>query len=224
MLNRHFHNFLADYESRFEEKDSGRGGRVSTGNFAPRCPPPPGRLHRPWDAAGLLQGQAPASGGTLPLGSPLIGPLVHDGQRKPVDARHHCCHSDIWRPDQLPPLSPFPGDRGRGVGGGREAGTFPMVSRFDDTGLAELFACEVLRFLVDRELFSPEWAERILSWRRTGFSVHSLIRARTKSDAARIAKSTSSGLLGQRSRKAKSYSLLQLLDRAFVLGLLFEFF
>jgi hypothetical protein len=30
----------------------------------------------------------------------------------------------------------------------------------------------VLRLLVQKELLSPEWAARILSWRHSGFSVH----------------------------------------------------
>jgi len=43
-------------------------------------------------------------------------------------------------------------------------------------------------FLVGRELLSPEWAERLLSWRHTGFSVHSLVRATTKPEAERVGK------------------------------------
>jgi hypothetical protein len=39
----------------------------------------------------------------------------------------------------------------------------------DDTRLTEIFAREVLADLVRKELLSPEWAERILSWRHTGF-------------------------------------------------------
>ena len=35
---------------------------------------------------------------------------------------------------------------------------------------------------------SPEWAERLLSWRHTGFSVHSLVRAKTKPEAERVGK------------------------------------
>jgi hypothetical protein len=35
---------------------------------------------------------------------------------------------------------------------------------------------------------SPEWAERLLSWRHTGFSVHSRVRARTKREAERVGK------------------------------------
>jgi hypothetical protein len=53
--------------------------------------------------------------------------------------------------------------------------------------LAEIFAREVLRLLVGKGLLSPEWAERILSWRHTGFNVHSR-RARTRTEAERIGK------------------------------------
>ena len=42
-----------------------------------------------------------------------------------------------------------------------------------DSRLAEIFAREVLSMLVRKELLSPEWTERILSWRHTGFNVHS---------------------------------------------------
>jgi hypothetical protein len=54
--------------------------------------------------------------------------------------------------------------------------------------LAEIFAREVLGFLVDNGLLSPEWAERILSWRHTGFNVHSRVRAKTKLEAERVGK------------------------------------
>jgi len=73
-------------------------------------------------------------------------------------------------------------------GGVDEAGVFHKVSGIDDTRLTELFAREVLDFLVHQELLSPEWAERILSWRHTGFSVHSLVRAKTKPEAERVGK------------------------------------
>jgi hypothetical protein len=46
----------------------------------------------------------------------------------------------------------------------------------------------VLGYLVRKELLSPEWAERILSWRHTGFSVHSRVRAKTKSETERVGK------------------------------------
>lgn len=73
-------------------------------------------------------------------------------------------------------------------GGEDEAGAFHKVSRIDDSRLAELFARDVLGFLVGRELLSPEWAERLLSWRHTGFSVHSKVRAKTRKEAERVGK------------------------------------
>jgi hypothetical protein len=54
--------------------------------------------------------------------------------------------------------------------------------------LAELFAREVLSFLVGKELLSPEWAERIHAWRHSGFSVHSKVRAKTREEAERVGK------------------------------------
>ena len=51
-----------------------------------------------------------------------------------------------------------------------------------------IFAREVLADLVRKELLSPEWAERLLSWRHTGFSVHSLVRAKASVDAERVGK------------------------------------
>jgi hypothetical protein len=47
-------------------------------------------------------------------------------------------------------------------GGVDEAGAFHKISRLDDSRLAEIFAREVLRFLVHKELLSPEWADRPL--------------------------------------------------------------
>ena len=69
-----------------------------------------------------------------------------------------------------------------------EAGVFHLVPRIDDARLEEIFAGEVLHFLVRKELLSPEWAERLLSWRHSGFSVHSRVRARTKPEAERVGK------------------------------------
>jgi hypothetical protein len=73
-------------------------------------------------------------------------------------------------------------------GGMDRAGAFHRLPRLDDSRLAEIFAREVLRLLVGKGLLSPEWAERILSWRHTGFNVHSRVRARTKTEAKRIGK------------------------------------
>jgi len=60
-------------------------------------------------------------------------------------------------------------------GGVDEAGVFHKIPRIDDARLAEIFAREVLAMLVRKELLSPEWAERILSWPHSGFNVHSHI-------------------------------------------------
>src|SRR4030043_1446078 len=70
-------------------------------------------------------------------------------------------------------------------GGVDKAGEFHKVPRIDDTRLAELFAREVLADLVHKKLLSPEWADRLLSWRHTGFNVHSRVRAKTKREAER---------------------------------------
>ena len=68
------------------------------------------------------------------------------------------------------------------------AGVFHEIPRIDDSRPAEIFAREVLGFLVRKELLSPEWGERILSWRHTGFNVHSLVRTKTKPEAERVGK------------------------------------
>jgi len=73
-------------------------------------------------------------------------------------------------------------------GGVDEAGVFHKIPRVDDSRLAEIFAREVLAFLVGRELLSPDWAESLLSWPHSGFNVHSLVRAKTKPEAERVGK------------------------------------
>ena len=42
------------------------------------------------------------------------------------------------------------------------SGVFQKIPRIDDSRLAEIFAREVMSFLVGREILSPEWAERII--------------------------------------------------------------
>jgi len=73
-------------------------------------------------------------------------------------------------------------------GGADSGGVFHKIPRIDDSRLEEIFSREVLADLVRKELLSPEWAKRILSWRHTGFSVHSLVRATTKPEAERVGK------------------------------------
>ena len=58
-------------------------------------------------------------------------------------------------------------------GGVDKAGLFHKIPRIDDSRLAEIFGREVLADLVCKQLLSPEWAERLLSWRHAGFNVHS---------------------------------------------------
>jgi hypothetical protein len=67
-----------------------------------------------------------------------------------------------------------------------EAGIFHRIPRLDDGRLGEIFAREVFRFLVGKGLLSLEWAERILSWRHTGFNVRSRVRVGTKHEADRV--------------------------------------
>jgi hypothetical protein len=86
-----------------------------------------------------------------------------------------------------PPRYPSPPGRLR-YSEDAEAGIFHKIPRIDDSRLAELFAREVLADLVRKELLSPEWTERILSWRHTGFSVHSRVRTKTKLEAERVGK------------------------------------
>ncbi|MDH4271902.1 MAG: transposase [Candidatus Aminicenantes bacterium] len=73
-------------------------------------------------------------------------------------------------------------------GGVDGAGIFHRIPCLDDARLADIFAREVLGFLISKGLLSPDWAERILSWRHTGFNVHSRVRARTKVEAERVGK------------------------------------
>jgi ribosomal protein S27E len=73
-------------------------------------------------------------------------------------------------------------------GGVDRSGIFHRLPRWDDGRLAEIFGREVLALLVSKGLLSPEWAERILSWRHTGFNVHSRVRVRTKVEAERVGK------------------------------------
>jgi hypothetical protein len=58
-------------------------------------------------------------------------------------------------------------------GGVDETGIFRKIPRIDDSRLAEIFAREVLGYLVHQELLSPEWADRLLSWSHTGSNIHS---------------------------------------------------
>jgi len=73
-------------------------------------------------------------------------------------------------------------------GGLRSDGSFQPVPVFDDAALARIFAHEVLALLASRGLISPEIRDKILSWRHTGFNVHSEVRTTTPRDARRVAR------------------------------------
>jgi hypothetical protein len=69
-----------------------------------------------------------------------------------------------------------------------EAGVFHPLTRFNDERIGEVFSREVLAMLVAKDLLSPEWAERLLAWRHTGFNVHSKVRAKTSVEAEGVGK------------------------------------
>ena len=73
-------------------------------------------------------------------------------------------------------------------GGADRAEVFLRISNWDDTRLAEIFAHEVLGLLVGGGLLSAEWRKRILSWRHSGFNVHSQVRTTSKAEAERVGK------------------------------------
>jgi len=73
-------------------------------------------------------------------------------------------------------------------GGRTSDGDFYPAPVFNDATLTRLFAHEVLALLVSRDLISAEIADKILSWRHTGFGVHSKVRATTLEDARRVAR------------------------------------
>jgi ribosomal protein S27E len=62
-------------------------------------------------------------------------------------------------------------------GGEPGEGTFHRVAELQDSLLAEFFKREVFALLLGEELISPEIVEMIASWRHSGFSVHSKVKA-----------------------------------------------
>jgi hypothetical protein len=73
-------------------------------------------------------------------------------------------------------------------GGRTSDGSFEPVPIFNDAVITRIFAGEVLAFLVSRDLMSPETRGMILSWRHTGFNIHSKVRTASRGDARRVAK------------------------------------
>jgi hypothetical protein len=54
--------------------------------------------------------------------------------------------------------------------------------------IAEFFSRQVFALLLRDELISQDLEEKILQWRHSGFSVHSQVRAQTKTEAERVGK------------------------------------
>jgi hypothetical protein len=73
-------------------------------------------------------------------------------------------------------------------GGTSTDGDFCPVPIFNDATLGRIFAHEVLSLLTSRGLISAEIAHKILSWRHTGFGVHSKVRTTTRPEAQRVAR------------------------------------
>jgi hypothetical protein len=83
-------------------------------------------------------------------------------------------------------------------GGRTSDGSFQPVPIFNDTALARIFAHEVLALLVSKDLISPEIRDKILSWRHTGFGVHSKVRTTTGEETQRVARYMAKPILALR--------------------------
>ena len=73
-------------------------------------------------------------------------------------------------------------------GGTALNGTFHHVSRFQDERIQAFFTQEVFSLLLRKKLIGPALVEKILSWRHTGFNVHSQVRTQTRKEAERVGK------------------------------------
>jgi len=73
-------------------------------------------------------------------------------------------------------------------GGEDSEGRFHHLSEFRDSLLAEFFKREVFALLLRQELISEVLVEKIAAWRRSGFSVHSKVKAKTRKEAERVGK------------------------------------
>jgi len=73
-------------------------------------------------------------------------------------------------------------------GGEDPEGRFHHLASFQDSLLAEFFFREVFALLLREGLISEAVVEKIASWRHSGFSVHSKVRAETRQEAERVGK------------------------------------
>jgi len=73
-------------------------------------------------------------------------------------------------------------------GGTDKQDRFHKVSLFNDSLLCRFFSREVFSLLLRKQLINRGFVKKILSWRHTGFNVHSKVRAESKEEAERIGK------------------------------------
>lgn len=73
-------------------------------------------------------------------------------------------------------------------GGEQRDGRFHHVRDFDEGLIAEFFKREIFSLLLGEELISEALVEKIAGWRHSGFSVHSKVRASTKTEAEQVGK------------------------------------
>ena len=73
-------------------------------------------------------------------------------------------------------------------GGEDREGRSHHLIAFSDGLLAQMFSREVFSLLLGEELISQALVEKIVSWRHSGFSVHSKVRAETGEEAERVGK------------------------------------
>ena len=73
-------------------------------------------------------------------------------------------------------------------GGTAPDGAFQRVCRFHDEVIQEIFTHEVFSLLLRKKLIGLPLVQKILSWRHTGFNVHSQVRAESKSEAETVGK------------------------------------
>jgi hypothetical protein len=72
--------------------------------------------------------------------------------------------------------------------------SYPAISKYsgfkvgNDSLLCRFFTREVFSLLLRKHLINRDLVKKILSWRHTGFNVHSKVRAESKEEAERIGK------------------------------------
>jgi len=68
-------------------------------------------------------------------------------------------------------------------GGTDKQGRFHKTFNFNDSLLCRFFTREVFLLLLCKHLTNRDFVKKILSWRHTGFNVHSKVRVESKEEA-----------------------------------------